>query len=39
MRRPPPRLDHDALADTAIDRRTIYRFYSRNTWTVLDTQD
>lgn len=39
MRRPPPRLDHDALADTAIDRRTIYHFYSRNTWTVLDTQD
>jgi hypothetical protein len=39
MRRPPPRLDHDALADSAVDRRTIYHFYLRNTWTVLDTQD
>jgi hypothetical protein len=39
MRRPPPRLDHDALADSAVDRRTIYHFYLRNAWTVLDTQD
>lgn len=39
MRRPPSRLDHDALADSAVDRRTIYHFYLRNTWTVLDTED
>jgi hypothetical protein len=39
MRRPPPRLDHDALADSIIDERTIYHFYSRNAWTLVDTQD
>lgn len=39
MRRPPQRLDHDALADSVIDQRTIYHFYSRNAWTLLDTQD
>jgi len=39
MRHPPPRIDHDALADSFIDRRTIYHFYSKNAWTLLDTQD
>jgi hypothetical protein len=39
MRHPPPRPDHDALADSIIDGRTIFRFYSHNTWTTLDTQD
>jgi hypothetical protein len=39
MRRPPPRLDHDALADSVVDRRTIYHFYSKNAWTLLDTRD
>jgi hypothetical protein len=39
MKRPPPRIDHDALADSVIDQRTIYHFYSRNAWTLLDTQD
>ena len=39
MRHPPPRLDHDALADSVIDERTIYHFYSRNAWTLVDTQD
>ena len=39
MRHPPPRLDHDALADSVIDQRTIYHFYSKNAWTLLDTQD
>jgi len=32
----PKPLDHDALADSIVDRRTIYRFYIGNTWTVLD---
>ena len=36
--RPPP-LDHDALADTLVDHRTIYHFYLRNVWILLDTQD
>jgi len=39
MRHPPPRLDHDALADSVVDRRTIYRFYSHSTWTLVDTHD
>src|ERR1035437_2349036 len=33
--RPPP-LDHDALADSVIDRRTVYRFYSKSVWTLLE---
>ena len=39
MRHPPPRLDHDALADSVVEGRTIYRFYSHSTWTTLDTED
>jgi hypothetical protein len=39
MRHPPARLDHDALSDSAVDHNTIYRFYSKDTWTVIDTQD
>jgi hypothetical protein len=39
MRHPPPRLDHDALADSVIDRRTIYRVFAKGAWTVIDTQD
>jgi hypothetical protein len=39
MRHPPLRLDHDALADSVIDQRTVYHFYSMNAWTLLDTQD
>jgi hypothetical protein len=33
--RPPP-TDHDALADSIIDIKTIYHFYSKHTWTLLD---
>jgi hypothetical protein len=36
MERRPPLLDHDALADSVIDRRTVYHFYSKNAWTLLD---
>jgi hypothetical protein len=39
MSHPPPRLDHDALADSVIDRRTIYRAYAKGAWTVIDTRD
>jgi len=39
MRHPPPRLDHDALADSVIDRRTDYHFYLSNSWTLIETQD
>jgi hypothetical protein len=39
MKHPPPRLDHDALADSVIDQRTIYHFYSKGAWTLVDTED
>lgn len=39
MRQPPARLDHDALADSVIDQRTIYRVYAKGGWTVVATQD
>jgi len=39
MRHPPPRLDHDALADSVIDQCTVYHFYSKDSWTLIDTQD
>ncbi len=31
----PGLLDHDALADSAIDRRTVYRYYARGAWSEL----
>ena len=39
MSRPPPRLDHDALADSIIDRRTIYRVFAKGAWAVVETRD
>jgi hypothetical protein len=39
MRHIPPRPDHDALADSIDDQRTIYHLYSKNTWILVDTQD
>ena len=39
MRHPPPRLDHDALADTFVDRHTVYHFYLKSAWIVLEMQD
>jgi hypothetical protein len=39
MKHRPPWLDHDALADSVIEHRTVYRFYARKAWTVLDMPD
>ena len=39
MRHPPLRIDHDALADSVVEGRTIYHFYAHSTWTILDTED
>jgi hypothetical protein len=36
MEKRPARLDHDALADSVIEHSTVYRFYARNAWTVLE---
>jgi hypothetical protein len=35
LQRPAP-VDHDALADSLVDRRTIYHFYVKNAWVVLE---
>jgi hypothetical protein len=35
----PERLDHDALGDSIVERRTIYHFYSKSAWTVLEMPD
>ena len=36
MARLPARVDHDALADSIVDRRTIYHFYTKLNLTLLD---
>jgi hypothetical protein len=35
LRRPAP-VDHDALADTLVDHRTVYHFYLKSAWIVLE---
>jgi len=35
----PERLDHDALADSVVDRKTIYRYFANNAWSLLDMPD
>jgi hypothetical protein len=39
MRNPPPRLDHDALAEEVVDGETVYHYYAAGTWTVVGTGD
>lgn len=39
MKRIPPRPDHDALADSTLDQRTVYHFFTNNAWILLDTHD
>ena len=39
MEHRPPLLDHDALADSLLDRRTIYHFYSRSKWALVEMPD
>jgi hypothetical protein len=35
----PTTIDHDALADAIVDRRTVYRFYSQHAWTVMTSSE
>jgi len=35
----PALADHDALIDSVIDRHTVYHFYLKNAWTVLEMPD
>ena len=39
MEKRPPRLDHDTLADITLDRNTVYRFFKKGSWTLVDTSD
>jgi len=39
MEHRPSSLDHDALADVFVEKSTIYHFFTRNRWTVVDTTD
>ena len=39
MRRRPPMLDHDALADSLVDQKTVYHYYSGKSWVVVGTTD
>lgn len=39
LEHPPARLDHDALADSVVEHRTIYHFYAKNAWVVLETPE
>ncbi len=39
MEHHPPLLDHDALADTVLNQKTVYHFYAHNAWTVVDTTE
>ncbi|MDR3750430.1 MAG: hypothetical protein P4K94_02990 [Terracidiphilus sp.] len=39
MEHRPPRLDHDALADSVVDRRTVYHFYSKSAWTLVALEE
>jgi hypothetical protein len=35
----PAVIDHDALADSVVDRRTVYRFYSQQEWMVMRSSE
>ena len=35
----PAQVDHDALADSTVERRTIYHIYAKSNWFVLETAD
>lgn len=35
----PPRLDHDALADSVIEHATVYHYFTKNAWTLVDVGD
>jgi hypothetical protein len=39
MKHRPTQVDHDALADSTIERRTIYHFYANSNWSLLETAD
>ena len=38
MKHRPPMLDHDCVADTILDRKTVYRFYRNGAWETEETE-
>lgn len=38
MKHRPPMLDHDCVADTILDRKTVYRFYRNSAWETEETE-
>lgn len=39
LERHPPAVDHDGLADTVLNQKTIYHFYAHEEWTKLDAPE
>lgn len=39
LERHPPAVDHDGIADTVLNQKTIYHFYTHEEWTKLDTPE
>jgi len=39
MEHHPPLLDHDALAETVLNQKTVYHFYAHNAWTIVDVPE
>jgi hypothetical protein len=39
MKHRPGQVDHDALADSTVEQGTIYHFYAKGNWSLLDTAD
>jgi hypothetical protein len=39
MHHPPPRADHDGLADSVVEGKTVYRLFVHGAWTVVETGD
>jgi hypothetical protein len=35
----PPTPDHDSLADTIVEHKTVYHFYSKSAWTLVKLPD
>jgi hypothetical protein len=35
----PDRIDHDAVADSVVDQKTIYHYFSKGAWSLLDLPD
>lgn len=39
MERHPPLLDHDALAETVLNQKTVFHFYKNSVWTIFDVPE